>query len=159
MLIKACMQKTSISWKCNFLTKKSHFWKVRGGKNRVLGCLGGILWGSWGSFSAHLGALGPLFWLLERLPRPSSKKTLIFEGLTCGWGIQVGAKNPQKSMAKNGLFSETFFQRFSSIFHGFSGLKINVFWTIFWLKSENVDFMKIELPPRREHDFSGFGGL
>ena len=91
----------------------------------------GVLGTSWGTFFANFSALGPLFGPPERLPRPSSKKTLIFEGLTSAWGIQVGAKIPQKSMSKNDLFSETFFQRFSSIFHGFSALKINVFWTIF----------------------------
>ena len=91
----------------------------------------GTLGASWGTFLANFGALGPLFGPPERLPRPSSKKTSIFEGLSSAWGIQVGAKNPQKSMSKNDLFSETFFRRFSSIFHGFSTLKINVFRTIF----------------------------
>ena len=112
----------------------------------------GALGASWGTFLANFGALGPLFGPPERLPRPSSKKTLIFEGLVSAWGIQVGAENPQKSVSKNALLSETCFQRFLSIFQRFSALKIHVLGDIFRLKNETVDFMKIEFPPRREHD-------
>ena len=37
---------------------------------------------------------------------------------------------------------------------GFDDLLID-----FWLKSENVNFVKISVSPRREHDFQGFEQL
>ena len=42
------------------------------------------------------------------------------------------------------------------MFGRFEGPSFDDCWIDFWLKSENVDFVKISVSPRREHDFQGF---
>ena len=44
-------------------------------------------------------------------------------------------------------------QRWCSNFHGFLNPNFDGFWIDFWIRSENIDFVKIVLPPAREHDF------
>ena len=44
-------------------------------------------------------------------------------------------------------------QRWCSNFHGFLDPNFHGFWIDFWTRSENIDFVKILLPPAREHDF------
>ena len=87
----------------------------------------------WGYFVAR-------FWSLQSLPNPS--KTL--------------PKPPQidqKTMSKNTWFFKASHYRFFSIFH----LKIRRFFDSFSMPFaimyEKLDFVKIELSPRREHDF------
>ena len=51
------------------------------------------------------------------------------------------------------MFSNMLFSRFFSIFHWFWRSKIDGFLIDFWTWSENVDFVKISVSPRWEHDF------
>ena len=57
------------------------------------------------------------------------------------------------------MFSSMFFNRFLTMFGRFEGPNFDAFWTYFLLKSKNVDFAKISVSPRREHDFQGFEEL
>ena len=61
-------------------------------------------------------------------------------------------------MLKKHLFWNMFF---SSIFFDFAWIldpQNNHFWTKFGNKMQNVNFVKIVLPCRREHEFQGFEG-
>ena len=44
-------------------------------------------------------------------------------------------------------------QRWCSSFHGFLNPNFHGFWIDFWTRSENIDFVKIVLPPAQERDF------
>ena len=44
-------------------------------------------------------------------------------------------------------------QRWCSNFHGFLNPNFDGYWIDFWIRSENIDFVKIVLPPAQEHDF------
>ena len=45
------------------------------------------------------------------------------------------------------------------MFSRFESPNFDAFLIYFWLESENVDFVKISVSPRREHDFQGFEEL
>ena len=62
-------------------------------------------------------------------------------------------------MLKANMFADSFFKRFFFQFSLMFETKFRCFLIDFWIRSENVNFVKIMLPPAREHDFSGFEGF
>ena len=87
------------------------------------------------------------FWTAKCCPKPPQEAP---KPARNRWKID------EKSMWKNACFLKPFFSRFFSIFD----LKIHRFFYDFWMLLAVMygkhDYVKIELPPAREHDFSGF---
>ena len=114
---------------------------------------------SWGGLGAPLGgSCGHLRPILQKNSKKSKKTRKNREILEATWEAKR-SENHEKSILKAGMLADSFFKRFFSNFYWFLKPNFDVFLIGFWIRSENVDFVKIVLPPAREHDFSGFKGL
>ena len=125
-------------------------WGALGRSWGVLGHSWGALGGSWGTLGTLLsrswGHLGPI---LQKMCPKSGRYH--FFGLQLG--RRNGGQNQEKSMLKSNMLSNTFFCTIFSVFLQFLDSNFDGFSIDFWTRSQNVDFVKIVLPPAREHDF------
>ena len=153
----------------------SPVWCVTGLLWEGLVRLGLVMWRFCGAFLRHFGSLGAPFGVilavLERfwasfwvswalLVRPfgpswpklaqDSEKTSIFWIWLPAGGPKLGAKIEKKRCQERCFFQMRFCHRFLSIFHWFWVPNFDVFWIDFRRKSENADFVKNSVSPRRE---------
>ena len=165
---------------CSFLCVFAHFWMFLNAfvgfcefvvyfcALRVhWGCFGPLLGRAWALLGRSWALLGRSWRLLghswdalEPLLGPSwaylaknlenNKKNHFFRPQL---GRRNGGQNQEKSMLKSNMLSNTFFYRMFSVFLQFLDSNFDGFSIDFWTRSQNVDFVKIVLPPAREHDF------
>ena len=152
----------------------SPVWCVTGLLWEGLVRLGLVMWRFCGAFLRHFGCLGApfgvilagverfwaSFWvswaLLARPFGPSwpklaqdSEKRSIFWFWLADVGPKLGAKIANNRHQERCFFQMSFWHRFLSIFHWFWVPNFDVFWIDFRRKSENADFVKNSVSPRR----------